>query len=495
VRLSGSSRAPRAAAVLASLAISLLLPTACRRPAKSSAPRRNVILVTFDTMRADFLGCYGNTVTRTPTIDGLASRGARFEWAFAAVPFTPPSIWSLLFSEHVHDYTYSTSLKDHNGARGSVAERFRAAGYLTARVVGSSIVNAANGYARGFDHDRDTWAELSLNNETTLARVLELATQVLATRERERPYFLYVHFYDPHSPWGDAPPAFRAYAAEESRFAQVASQHRIFDRANDFEIARFDNAVQIYAGKDAPLLKKTGDYQKLVIPTYRSEIAWSDDVLRRLLAELARGGLLDDTVIAVSSDHGIGFAEHYQTWGYVFPLFNETLRVPLIVVGPDIKARRISTPVSLVDLGATLLDLAGVGNRHADGTSFKSLLDGGGWEGPVYAEATALTPELRFMIMDDDKNRFAPGVENRHAALVAGRYKIIHMPARKGNKFELFDLANDPRETMDLYSPRNATHRALAERLLRMEVSAHRGASDKMDPATLERLRALGYLK
>ena len=253
--------------------------------------------------------------------------------------------------------------------------------------------------------------------------------------------------------------------------------------------------MQVYAGKDAPLLKKTGEYQKLVIPTYRSEITWSDDVLGRLLAEFARVGLLDDTVIAVSSDHGIGFAEHYQTWGYVFPLFNEALRVPLVVVGPDIKARRIPTPVSLVDLGATLLDLAGVGNRHADGNSFKPLLDGGGWDGPVYAEATALTPELRFMIIDDDKNRFAPGVENRHAALVQGRYKIIHMPARMGSKFELFDLQDDPRETMDLYSPQDPTHHALAERLLRMEMSAHRGAADKMDPATLERLRALGYLK
>jgi arylsulfatase A-like enzyme len=447
-------------------------------------------------MRADFLGCYGNTVTRTPTIDGLASRGARFEWAFAEVPFTPPSIWSILFSERVHDFTYSTVLKDHYGVRGSVAERFRAAGYLTARVVGSSTVNGANGYAQGFDHDRDTWAELSLNNETTLARVLELAAQVLATRERGRPYFLYIHFFDPHSPWGDAPAAFRTYAAEESRFAQVARQHGIFDRANDFEIARFDNAARVYTGaKDAGLLKKTGAYQKLVIPTYRSEITWSDDVLGRLLAEFARGGLLNGTVIAVSSDHGIGFAEHYQTWGYVFPLFNEALRVPLIMVGPGIKARRISTPVSLVDLGATLLDLAEVGTRHADGASFKPLLDGGEWDRPVYAEATALTPELQFMIMDDDKNRFAPGVENRHAALVEGRYKIIHMPARKGNKFELFDLQDDPHETMDLYSPQNPTHRTLTERLLRLEVSAHRDASGKVDPATLERLRALGYLK
>jgi arylsulfatase A-like enzyme len=453
-------------------------------------------LITFDTMRADFLGCYGNRVTRTPTIDALARDGVVFDRAFAAVPFTPPSLWSLLYSEHVQSYTYETVLKDHYGKRGSVAGRFHDAGYFTVGVVGSSIPGRANGYAQGFDEYLDTYTELSFGNETTLARALELRPRLVAAKSSGKPYFFYIHFFDPHTPWGDAPPPFRNYPPEDGPFVAVARQERIFDRPNDFQVAREDEAVRTYTGKkDTDALKQSGEYQRLIIPMYRSEITWSDDVLRRLLDKLRGAGLLDHTVIAISSDHGIGLGEHYQTWGYVFPLFNEALRVPLVIDGAGIKPGRITQPVSLVDLGPTLLDLAGVAREHAEGRSFLPLMRGAGRGRPVYSEATAMPPELSFMIFRDDRGRFAPGVENRHSSLVVGHHKIIYMPARRGDKFELFDIEADPHERADIFDPRNPGHAALADEVLRRRHMGREGQPGPIDPEAAERLRALGYIR
>ena len=292
----------------------------CRHEPDRAHP--NVILVTFDTLRADFLGCYGDSVTRTPALDSLAANGVLFERAFATAPLTPTSIWSILYSEQVYNHTYNTSLKREYGKRGSIADRFRKAGFFTVGVSGSSILDHTNGYTQGFDLYLDTYSENSLDNETTLRRIQDLCETVLAPSARQRPIFLYVHFFDPHTPWGDAPSAFRVYAPRESRFARVAFKRGLFRRANDFEIARSDNAVRSYSGvKDTDSLKKAGQYERYFYPMYRSEITWSDDVLRRLMKSLGRQGLLANAVISVSADHGIAFAEHYQVSRLrVFPL-------------------------------------------------------------------------------------------------------------------------------------------------------------------------------
>ena len=493
-RRTKATRSGRYARTLGGISLLILGASCGRTPTTASRP--NVLLVTFDTMRADFLGCYGSTVTKTPTLDDLASRAVVFERAFATAPFTPPSLWSVLHAEQVRGHTYQTRIQDHYGKRGSIAGRFREAGYLTVGVMANSNANAANGFADGFDEYLDTWSELSFNNETTLARVLSLRPRFAGARRRSRPFFLFVHFFDPHGPWGDAPAPFRIYPPEDGPFARVVDDEHVFDRASDFQIARVDEAVRTYSGeRDISELKRSGRYGKLIVPMYRSEITWSDDVLRRLLHDFRGEGLLDNTVVAVSSDHGTSFGEHYQTVGYVFPLFNEALRVPLLIAGPQVRPGRVTQAVSLLDLGPTLLDLAGIAREHAEGVSFRGFIDGDGQDRPVYAEATAMPPDLEYLIFRDERSRFSPGVENRHAALVFGQYKMIHMPARRGKKFELFDLLADPLEKTDLFRPDDPAHRNLALQLLERRRTGGTAGIEEFDPATEERLRALGYVR
>ena len=448
-------------------------------------------------MRADFLGCYGSAVTETPTFNRLARRGVMFERANASSPFTPTSLWSLLYAEQVHGHSYGMSLKDHFGTRGTIAERFRAAGYRTAAVVGSAQLKHGLGFERGFDLYLDTYSEPSFGNETTLARVLEVGSERLTSEDRRRPYFLYVHFFDPHGPWGDAPAAFRTYAPEDGRFVTVAQTRGTFLPAPTWQSAQLEDAVRRYSGEDdLEPLRRRGEFEMLLAPMYRSEITWSDDVLRRLLAGFKRLGLRDNTIVAVSSDHGIAFAEHYQTTGYVFSLFAETLHVPLVIVGGGLPARRVTAAVSLMDVGPTLLDLAGIAEAHAEGRSLRALIMGSPAAArPVYAEATAMPEAFSSLFSGDDLQRYAPGLENAHAALINGSLKLVHMPPRSGDTFELFDIARDPEETVNIFSADNPVHSTLAARLLAKRGAVRDTPSATAEPEAIERLRALGYMQ
>ena len=169
--------------------------------------------------------------------------------------------------------------------------------------------------------------------------------------------------------------------------------------------------------------------------------------------------------------------------------------MPLIITGPGLNPRRVVTPVSLVDLAPTLLDLAGISSRnHADGTSFRGLIEGRGTGRPAYAETTALLPDLLSAFFRDGRSRYAPGTENVHAMLVEDNLKIIHMPAREGAKLRASTSGRDPGETHNIYSERDPSHRAVSERLLKREQRNVQSGGTSLDPDAVERLRALGYV-
>lgn len=459
--------------------------------------RPNILLISFDTMRADFLGAYGSSPSVTPNLDRFAKKAVRFRRAYGAVPFTPPSLWALLHSVHIYAHEYSTNLRVRYRGENSFVERLRAAGYHTVGFTGSSILNRGSGFAAGFDEYFDTWSEPCLHNETTLSRILEYAKKGLKSRS---PYFLYVHFYDPHAEWGDAPKKFRVYPARRSAFSDKLDKFHFFDPTPTKVYLLQSEALLAYLGVDSV----AGDHRhlsQLVIPSYRSEVAWSDDVFGRLTRALRKWGLLDDTVVIVTSDHGFSFGEHDQLLGYVFPLFDEATRVPLMVSAPSLSPRVVSQPVSLIDVGPTILDFAGVGTRHNDGVSFRELLEGHAPTGkprPVYAESgTILRQQLKRFFPFDPLHRYAAGVENRHSMLVERHRKLIYMPSRLGEKFELFDLQLDPGERNDIYDANDPLDRRMVKQLLAMRESlAHRyGKPATVDPEMLKHLESLGYIE
>ncbi len=423
---------------------------------------RHVVLVTVDTLRADHLGVYGGDVA-TPHFDRLAREGVLVEQAVAHVPLTRPSHVALM----------SGLLPSVTGVRDNVspspipqvpllAEVLSAEGFETAGFVSAVVISRSSGLSRGFDHYSDQFDARPedprfLNkaqkpgDETVAEAMSWLASSIAVDDSR---VFLWLHLYDPHEPYEPPEP----YA---SRYA------------------------------DRP---------------YAGEVAWTDELIGRVDAELKRLGVVDETLLVVTSDHGEGLGDHDELL-HGFFAYESTLRVPLIARGPGIvPGSRLQAVAGLVDLYPTILDLVGVAVTVDTGTVDTGTVDTGtvdtGTVGielsgrslaatfrggpelaevPVYAET--LVPRLKFGWSD-------------LRVLREGRYKFIQAP-----RPELYDVLADPGELENLVQRERGragqmrdTLAALIDADSAAAQKATRGAAASPAPDLLEQLGALGYV-
>jgi arylsulfatase A-like enzyme/Flp pilus assembly protein TadD len=414
--------------------------------ARQAAPSLGVLLITIDTLRADHLGCYGYQRGSTPAMDALAKQAAKFEHAFAPVPLTLPSHAALLTGT----YPFYNGVRDQPGFRlpddiPTLAVCFSQAGYATAAVLGSPVLARRFGLARGFNEYDDRFGATTQKQEAGLpdikrpaGSVVERALAWLDGHPPGKPFFLWLHFYDPHLPYR-APEPFRG------RFA------------------------------DHP---------------YDGEIAYTDSALGRLFAGLRARGLFDSSVIALTADHGEGLGDHGEsTHGYF--IYDSTLRVPLLVkMASTIRVAEIRTPVSLVDLAPTLLRLAGItAPSNMQGTDFsKSVITGEEPQPrPVYAEAM-------YPLLHLGWNPLRALISERPAG-PAGReaVKYIQVP-----RPEVYNLASDPKEMRNEYASHQAEAAAMSKELAAF-VRTH--APAKPSPArvpasgeTAELFASFGYV-
>src|SRR3954465_1467078 len=330
---------------------SLVLAVGCRAPSSRSSPpdRPNVLLVTIDTLRADHVGCYGYTNASTPTIDALAKRGVRFETAVAHVPLTGPSHASILTGQiplghgfrNNSGFTLSPQVK-------TAAEDFRQAGYRTAGFVSGFPLDRRFGFSRGFDDYDDHLPKGNDRRRTPYVERFADATTDAALRWLEArttgsgPWFLWVHYYDPHAPY-EPPP----------------------DLAARFSPSPYDG-----------------------------EIAFVDRELQRLLSAVSTRGDTGRTFTLVTADHGESLGEHGEGTHGLF-VYDATLHVPWIMAGPGIPAGRVVPTVARsIDVLPTLLDYAGLRPpAPMDGRSLRPAADGQSMsDAPAYSES--LYPEL-----------------------------------------------------------------------------------------------------
>ena len=286
--------------VLAAAAAALIGRERLQRLLPSSA--RPLLLVSIDAVRADRVGCYGHSGGRTPSLDALAARGLRFAQATTVAPLTLPAHASLLTGT----FPVRHGVRDNAGFRlagdvPALAEVLRGRGYRTGAFVGSATLGAHTGLDRGFER-YDAGTESARSGEAVVAGALEWLEG-----NRGRPFFAWVHLYDPHAPH-EAPAPYRSQFPETPEGA------------------------------------------------YDAEIASSDALVGRLLEALRSDGRLEATVIAVTADHGESLGEH-QERGHAFFVYDATIQVPLIVAAPGLPPRTVSDQVSLVDVMPTLLEL------------------------------------------------------------------------------------------------------------------------------------------
>ena len=360
----------------------------------------NVLLITLDTTRADHLPAYGYQNIRTPNFDALAASGFVFEDAISHAPITLTSHASILtgrlpIAHGLHDNSgYFLALKEN-----TLAEVLKSDGYSTGAFVSAFILDSRRQLNQGFDTYNDHFAQSEYQqiNPRDIQRRGE-ETEAEASRwleqQKGKKWFLWMHLYDPHDPY-DPPEPFKTQ----------------------------------YAGR-----------------LYDGEIAYTDDVVGRLLTKLDSIGAKDNTVIVLTADHGESLGEHSEDTHAMF-LYNATQHVPLIIHVPGTRAKRVPGVVRHIDLAPTILDWLGIQPpAEMQGSSLSGVING-----------------------REKKERVA-FAESRYAeihygwsplqSVTTGQYKYIDAPHP-----ELYDWKKDPSESHNLIQEKASIAKVLRETL------------------------------
>jgi len=455
-------------------ALALALAAGCG----ADGPRRpHVVLVVVDTLRADRLGCYGNERGLTPFLDELCAGSVVFERAYAPSSWTLPSVASLFTSRYAVQHgveRFDNRLAD---AETTLAERLSQAGYATGGFSANMLVKPMRGYAQGFDEwqvlvgDERYGETADLPTREVTPAALHWLDRALAEHP-ERPVLLYLQYMEPHSPY-DPPEPFR------SRFAP------------DVDPAVADEANELLGSLRTGQLD--AEHVAAARRLYDAEVAAVDWKLRRLFAGLARRGVLEDAVVVVTSDHGEEFREHDRlVHGHT--LYEAAVHVPLLLRAPGFEPGRVATPVSLVDLAPTLVDLAGAEPGPSfEGRSLVPLLEPTGLLARLRGGSGGDEAERDVLLELPHKGKEYFDIRAHQTGLVRGDAKLVVTPA---GETALYDLGADPGESDPDTGPaaRKLREELEATRAALRDRAGHAGAADfELDPQSREELRALGY--
>jgi arylsulfatase A-like enzyme len=427
----------------------------------------NVILIVLDTVRADHLSLYGYDRGTTPNLARLARRGVRFDRARSTAPWTLPSHASM-FTGRWPCELFSRQHQPLGAEHPTLAGFLRDRGYLTAGFVANTYYcNSWFGLARGFVHyDDDSGHELDITPGAVLRasdlgkKTLELVEAAFgigpgptvsrkdaervnrefltwlssnwsSKSDTKRPFFAFLNYLDAHAPYLVPDKA-------APHFGKVPSTPADYAALIDWDISdkRYVEDQHVELARDA----------------YDDCLAYLDAQLGRLFDELERRGVLDDTMVIVTSDHGEHFGEHPRLFSHAQSLYRPELDVPLLVVAPREvpSGHAVDAPVSLRDLPATVVHWLGLGSqspfpgqplsRHWDDELARTLPEAE----PVFSESSLGTKGVH-------PKHAIPALRGPLSALLTDRHSYIRTDGRRNHRHEeLYDLAADPEETRNL---------------------------------------------
>jgi arylsulfatase A-like enzyme len=432
--------------------------------------RPNVLLITIDTIRADHCSSYGYHRLTTPTLSRVADQGVVFREAYAPIPTTAPSHASIFTSMYPRSHKLMKNGLTLQPQLSTLAEILKAAGFTTGAVVGSFPVAARFGFNQGFDFFDDAFDEdggqprrqvwEGNRIETVFDRDAKFTSRRAAEwlrnqRSSESPFFLWVHYFDPHSPY------------------EPGDEYRdLFWGARDGHPA------------DHPL--------EHTVAMYDAEIRETDDAIGNLLSVVDEESLMESTVVVITGDHGEGLMQHGHM-AHGIHLYEEAVRVPLVFSWPKVlpAGRTLQGPVQLIDVMPTLLELTGIPRDDGNdrGMSLVGAMKG----------RDELDPDREiFLERRLFKNRRVGQffVNGTKFGLRSGPWKYIE--AVEESTRELYNLETDPHETINLATE----HQQIAGRL-----SKKLGAWSRTHPTyvvppesdlsaeDLEMLRVMGYVQ
>ena len=489
--------------VLTGVLLACAAGTGCRGTRSEDPRAASLLLITVDTLRADHLGAYGYPRAATPHIDRLAQESVVFEHAYCAIPKTNPSLASLMTGLYPQSHgilELAVALPD---AHDTLAERLAAAGYEAAGVVGQYNLVRRLGFAQGFDTYVDDFPPvppggdiLGVFTPWAEKRAEAVADAALAWLEepRDAPFFLWVHFMDPHAAY-DPPPDWAPPAGPDSDYpATPLAPEEIFKQA--------------YVPDERSL--------SYYLRHYDAEIRYLDDQVGRLLDALARRADGDDTWVVFTADHGEYMGD--RDWpAFASPDGSERVRVPHfhhgatvsdgetrvpLLVRPPARAadavapRRVDEVVSLVDVLPTLIEVLGLPAADVDGRSFADLLSGGepaeARVAILYAhESNAVALRTRdWKLVAHPEGSLADYFRGRRAPPAGGG---LFLYAEETLDEGVNHVTAEPEARNAMLQRLFSTLETLRTRRLQRGVEPDAAAED--DEALRARLRALGYVE
>jgi len=434
---------------------------------QTSGPAPNVLFVTLDTLRNDWIHAYGFSRPNTPSMDALAARGVLFENAIAAASLTAPSHASMMTGLYAREHSVGT-LNGESKLEGvkTLADHFSEAGYETAAFISNVVLRRRTGLDRGFDVYDDVMDESESNRpayfERSAEETVKRALAWLSQRTSDRPVFIWLHLQDPHGPY--LPPQ-----DFEGRVGAVPLRMK----GQIPVLTRNHGQAGIPAYQELPGVRDPAVYAG----RYAEEIMYADFWLGQFVEAFEAHGGIRPELILVTADHGESLGEHGYFFQHGQSVLPELVQVPLIVVAPGTPARRVSDLVSHVDLAPTLLDLAGLPPlEQGRGISLVSLMAG------------EKAPEPRAVFSDTEGESALYGPDR--LTRVLGRGLSTRLNGSAG-----------PLQSETLVRSSDGAWRPAPSDTASLEqISAYLGEAVQtvpvgmMAPEHIEQLRALGYL-
>jgi arylsulfatase A-like enzyme len=523
----------------------------------------NVILITVDTLRADYLSCYKPEMPKTRNFDFIASQGVRFDRAFTEISITLPAHAAMFTSHPPHELKLFNNGDVFEGKVPMFTDLLEKKGYKTAGFISLGVLKAGFGLARGFDEYEDNFDKFNGRYYKVASEMNQLVIPWFE-KNKDKRFFAWVHYSDPHEPYisVDAPPdtevflngisigkyvlakkekiainftakpgenilEFRGLVGKGPKKIQIADSLRFLDtqlftvpsEGIETKFGEGFKPVKLSTGADAHYFVESGNlnvtnrsteprsiylrasggvYQQrieLVHKNYAAEVQYVDKYLGELWKKLDDLGLLKNTIIILTADHGEGLKTHGNL-GHVERLYQETVRVPLIIYYPNLGRRgHVADPiVNHLDLMPTILDLVHVNyNGAMSGYSLKHYVS---WS-PIDWLTSKPVPRSQTFTAT-----YAPEARVNSFSMVYENMKLIRTPNKSKWQWEAYDLKADPGERRNLAArepdrfnnPEISRLRAILEDYRRDAEAAHgKRVNPNLDTEQRDMLKALGY--
>lgn len=442
----------------------------------------NVILIVVDALRSDHLGINNYGRDTSPNMDKLAKEGIFFPNAIPSSPSTGPSIPSILTGLYPHSHGIRFLFTNRlNSNITTLQEILQSHGYKT---IGNDIEIRGMGIEKGFDEFNLLRWRITHKIKRNIKKTLDWGYKVnpaetltdfaikCIDKLKDKKFFLYMHYVGLHWPYTSPKPY-------DEMFDPNYKGKHTFNEV-DGKISRGDLIFNNNLPKEE---------NKHAVAHYDGAIRFVDSEIGKLLEHIDKVNLADDTLIVLCGDHGECFGEHKLYFNHGEYLYEEGLRVPLIIRDPKLSGIKVESQVQLTDVMPTILEILNIPLiENIDGLSLMPLIkEGKKIRKYTFAESVG-------SYFDQNKRSYIKGIKGKWRMVRTNEWKLIYIPHPEKDIYELYNLKNDPGETKNLIGKEKEISKSLREELFKWMKESKEEEDIDLTEKSKRLLRKLGYM-